>query len=145
MKKKSEADYILRTLVSHLEKKLAKRVEDVEWEGFCFGGAEGKVPPGVASMRSDNAGETMNKKSFQAWARKGGIWLETSNAGQQWQNGKAERVGGLIWKGGGNLSGMQQTCLLSIGHLLVELLIMFGTACRRQGVRTKPHLRFLSN
>lgn len=97
LKKKSEADHVLRTLVSHLEKKLAKRVEDVEWEGFLSGE---NIAPGVASMRSDNAGETMNKKSFQVWARKGGIWLETSNAGQQWQNGKAERVGGLIWKGG---------------------------------------------
>ena len=101
LKKKSEAGLVLRSLVSHIEKKLAKRVENVEWEGFLS--AESGETHGVAYLRSDNAGETMGKKHFQTWAREGGVWLETSNPGQQWQNGKAERIGGLIWKGGESL------------------------------------------
>ena len=101
LRKKSEAGKVLRSLVSHIEKRLAKRVENVEWEGFLPPDEE--VTQGVAYLRSDNAGETMKNKPFQAWAREGGKWLETSNPGQQWQNGKAERIGGLIWKGGESL------------------------------------------
>jgi transposase InsO family protein len=55
--------------------------------------------PHVVEIRSDNAGENL-LSSMRALLRKNGTRMETSVAYHQWQNGKAERLGGVIMKGG---------------------------------------------
>ena len=58
--------------------------------------------PHVVEIRSGNAKENLLKK-MQDLCRRNGTVLETSVPYQQWQNGKAERLGGYIMKGGRSL------------------------------------------
>ena len=55
--------------------------------------------PHVVEIRSDNAKENIVKRMRELCARNG-TKMETSVPYQQWQNGKAERLGGHIMKGG---------------------------------------------
>jgi transposase InsO family protein len=58
--------------------------------------------PHVVEIRSDNAGENIVQKMRDLLRRKG-TRMETSVPYQQWQNGKAEKLGGYIMKGGAAL------------------------------------------
>ena len=87
MKKKSEVKYHLKTMVLRLEK---------------------KVGDGVASFRCDGGGENINNE-FVAWCEQRGTVIEKTVPYSPNQNGKAERVGGVVLEGeaslryGGNL------------------------------------------
>ena len=92
LKRKSYLFYALRGVIVSVETKMRG--------GRVCGLATGcPDQPHVVEVRSDNAKENLLKK-MQDHCRRNGTKLETSVPYQQWQNGKAERVGGYIMKGG---------------------------------------------
>jgi transposase InsO family protein len=90
--RKSELYGALKAVIAEVETRM--RGERVR--GLATGNAD---QPHVVEVRSDNAKENV-LKSMQALFKKNGTRMETSVPYQQWQNGKAERLGGYIMKGG---------------------------------------------
>ena len=93
IRKKSEVMRVLKDLIVRLERFLSKKVESVYRSN-----GDSIIDSGVASIRCDNAGENVLAEMVE-WCRKRGTHLETTIAHTPHQNGRAERVGGVVWKG----------------------------------------------
>ena len=94
LRNKSQVSSALIALIKKIEKKFGITPESLS----SFVGKDSVVE----IVRSDNAGENI-VKSWKTFLEVSGIKLETSIAHQQWQNGKAERLGGVIMAGGQGL------------------------------------------
>ena len=92
LRRKSHLFGELRAVISEVETKM----RGARVNGLATGCAD---RPHAVEIRSDNAGENLLKK-MQELCRRNGTVLETSVPYQQWQNGKAERLGGYVMKGG---------------------------------------------
>ena len=101
LKKKSQAFSKLLGVIKMIEKESRARVLEL----FSGDGEEGIE---ISCLRSDNAGENLSRLSREFCDRRG-IKIETSVAYQQWQNGVAERNGGIVMK--------SANTLLYAGHL----------------------------
>ena len=92
MKRKSETSELVRMTVKTVEKHLRKRIE-------VLGGSTEKEVTGVSTLRSDNAKENITNK-MRAWCASRGTRIETTIPYTPYQDGKAERLGGVVWQGG---------------------------------------------
>jgi hypothetical protein len=125
LRKKSETFTCLTLLVKKIEKMLGKRVEGFmnDCDVDCGG---------VSAFRCDNAGENVLQE-MKDWCAERGTTLETMVPYMHYQNGKSERVGGLVFKGGaafrygGNLpDGEWVRCCLAFVHVRNRLP---GSSC----------------
>ena len=96
LRKKSETAMTVKTLVASLERLLGKRVDELHTQ------AGSDRVPGVACLRSDNARENVSNE-MKEWCAERGTRIETSIAHTPHQNGRAERLGGIVWQGGAAL------------------------------------------
>ena len=96
MRRRSETRKLIQLTVRVIEKKLSKRVNDIEYDN----GVNDVL--GVSSLRCDNAGENV-LELMKKWCSKRGMTMETSVPHTPWQDGKAERMGGVVWQGGASL------------------------------------------
>lgn len=102
LRKKSETSEVMKALIVELEKQMSRRVQHIVRDhNICHTHAD-VLPDGVAALRSDNAGENINDK-MKKWCRARGTAIETTIPHTPHQNGKAERVGGVVWQGGAAL------------------------------------------
>ena len=92
LKRKSGLFLALRGVIAEVETKM----RGARVSGLATGGSD---RPHVVEIRSDNAKENVLMRMQEMCLRKG-TRMETSVPYQQWQNGKAERLGGHIMKGG---------------------------------------------
>lgn len=98
MRKKSETMMHMKRLIMKLEKqcrsKIVKYIESsVEHELVI------NTNGSVSALRCDNAGENILER-MKRWCNSRGIEIETSVPETPYQNGRAERAGGAVWKGG---------------------------------------------
>ena len=93
IRKKSEVMRVLKDLIVRLENFLSQKVEKVY---RCS--SSSMLDNKVASIRCDNAGENVLEEMVE-WCRKRGTYLETTIPHTPHQNGRAERAGGVVWKG----------------------------------------------
>ena len=114
MRKKSETMNILQALIRRIEKMIQNKVDVVG----CNDSSNG-----VESLRCDNAGENVLEK-MKSWLDDRGTMMETTIPHTPYQNGKAERLGGVVWKGGaafrygGNLPNEEWLrCCLAYVHV----------------------------
>ena len=96
MRKRSEVKGLVTQHVLSVEKHMRQRVEFLD-QGITDGVVEDLE--GVAELRCDNAGENV-LNDMRQWCHKRGIVLETTIAHTAHQNGRVERLGGVVWKGG---------------------------------------------
>lgn len=96
MRKKSETMLLMKKLVLALEKQCRRKIK-------CLNTSEGRwvidSEGGVHALRCDNAGENISD-DMKRWCSNRGITIETSVPETPYQNGRAERAGGAVWKGG---------------------------------------------
>ena len=92
MRRKSETKRLVQLTVRAIEKHVTKKVEHID----AF--SEQEVI-GVSSLRSDNAGENVLNE-MRKWCSNRGTRIETTIPHTSYQDGKAERLGGVVWQGG---------------------------------------------
>ena len=93
LRKKSFVMKTLKDLIVRIERLLSHRVTHVYRDSSV-----GVLDDRVASVRCDNAGENVLSE-MREWCKKRGTYLETTIAHTPHQNGRAERAGGVVWKG----------------------------------------------
>ena len=87
----------IQELVKKIEKHLGKRVSELIRQT-----GDDILLPGVACLRSDNARENISNE-MKKWCTDRGTTIETSIFHTPHKNGKAERLGGVVWEGGAAL------------------------------------------
>jgi hypothetical protein len=99
MRKKSETMLHMKRLIMKLEKRSRRKVKYVE--SSLDGERELVINTNgsVSALRCDNVGENI-LELMQKWCKNRGIEIETSVPETPYQNGRAERAGGAVWKGG---------------------------------------------
>ena len=93
LRRKSELFSSLQGVINLIETRMRARVRELE------NGYGDVAVVRIEQIRSDNAKENVMNK-MKALCKKKGTKMETSVPHQQWQNGKAERLGGVVMKGG---------------------------------------------
>ena len=96
MRRKSETRGLIQLTIRRIEKKLSKLVRNIDYSD------ETSDLLGVSSLRCDNAGENV-LGVMKKWCSKRGTSMETSIPHTPWQDGRAERMGGVVWQGGASL------------------------------------------
>lgn len=96
LRKKNETMMIMKSLIVEIEKMMSMKVKSVERMSDDY------VDEGVSSVRCDNAKENVMNK-MKKWCRDRGTKLETTIPHTSHQNGRAERMGGVVWAGGAAL------------------------------------------
>ena len=117
MRKKSQTMNMMQILMRQIEKKMRQKVDFVD----CI--VKEDKENGIEMLRCDNAGENILKE-MRGWCAERGTKIETTIPHTPYQNGLAERVGGVVWKGGasfrygGNLPNEEWLrCCLAYVHV----------------------------
>ena len=133
LRKRSEVMIVLKNLIVRLERLLSKRVEYIYRQND-----DSLLDDKVASVRCDNAGENVLEE-MRDWCRRRGTAIETTIAHTPHQNGRAERAGGVVWKGAAALRYAAKLpekywlyCILAYVHMMNRL----PTSSKRLGKRT---------